>query len=182
MSLRSLLTMATLAFLVNQAAASCQLKNVLDSTDLPSVHSELCQPRDDGDYTFSMDVSELDVPTFSSGAPWAGLVGSQSFLMYDEKCTLKGIYSPHQTNDCGGPYVIEENFLKYVLTVTSVNFDTADPYFSFKYANGKFSIRNNDCKCDEIGGGLSVEQGCKCNFPVEGLPDKRRSVEVSFKA
>lgn len=183
--LRSFLTSAaTFTFLAIQAAAECQLKNVLDSSDLPTVHPELCKAQGAGAWTFSMDVSELAVPSFSAGAPWAGLVDNVAFLIYDESCTLRGVYDPHQNNDCGSPYVIMENFLTYVLTITDVNYSVAGPYFSFLYANGKFSIRNNSCDCEEIGGGLRVEQGCKCAFPVDGFPEMRsvlrlRSVGLS---
>ncbi|KAI1194021.1 hypothetical protein F5X97DRAFT_338229 [Nemania serpens] len=161
--------------------ADCNLANNLDSGPLPEVQSQLCLGQGAGAYTFSMDVSELDVPTFSSGAMWAGLVGGQAFMIYDESCTLKGVYSPHQTSDCGIPYVIEESWLSYVLAVTDVNFDTADPYFSFDYANGKYSIRNNGCVCNDIGSGLQVEKGCRCAFPING-ESKRDVLSIPFEA
>lgn len=129
-----------------------------------------------------MDISEVSVPTFNGEAALDGIAGSTAFAIYDEDCNPKGLYSPDQDGDCGAPYVIEENFLKYVLTVTSVNFGVGSPKFVFSYANGKFSTGNDGCGCDDIGSGLRVEIGCKCPFPVEGLPDKKRSVGVSFKA
>lgn len=168
--------------MVGSAFADCNLENKIDPNDLPEVLDQLCLDQGEGDFTFAMDVSELDVPTFSSGAPWAGLVGNQAFMVYDNTCTLKGVYSPHQTNDCGIPYVIKEDFLPFVLTVTSVNFDVASPSYSFDYANGKFTIKNNGCVCNEVGSGLRVEQGCRCAFPIEGEPEKRDLLSIAFKA
>ncbi|GAP93421.1 hypothetical protein SAMD00023353_10300170 [Rosellinia necatrix] len=177
----SFYTLATALASLSVVSANCNLDNKLDSGPLPKVRSQLCLEQGAGAYTFAMDVSELDVPTFSSGAMWAGLVGSRAFMVYDEGCALKGVYSPHQTGDCGAPYAIEEPWLPYGLIVTDVDFSSADPYFSFSYANGKYSIRNNHCVCNEIGSGLRVEQGCRCAFPIHG-ESKRNVLSIPFEA
>lgn len=164
--------------LLTLARASCQLTNQL-TAPFPSPGPQFCQPTGAGVYTFSMQVSEIEVPTFDSGNPDAGNVAASAFVIYDNTCTAVGSYSPDQDNNCGSPYVIEENFLQYVLTVQNVNFNAAGPYFEFVYANGKYSINNNHCGCAEVPHALQVEQGCKCAFPVAGETKKR---SVAFEA
>lgn len=174
MSLRSLLTTATLAFFAIQAAARCRLENKPGMT--PILAFQVCDPQDAGTYTFALEAFELNGVLED--------LDDQSFFIFDENCTIKGAFSPHQTNDCSSPYVIEENFLKYVLTVTSLNYGPVEPYFSFLYANKNFSIGDNGCGCEETGGGLEAVYGCKCVFPVNGFLQQaeRRSIEVPFQA
>ncbi|KAI2620579.1 hypothetical protein GGR54DRAFT_105408 [Hypoxylon sp. NC1633] len=118
-----------------------------------------------------MDVHEVDVPTFDSAAPWAGLVDGHSFNIYDNECILKGVYAPGvEGNDCGVPYVIQENFLPFTIDITSVFFDPGDARFTFNYANGRYSIGNNDCKCQDVSHDLEAESACKCAFPIHGEP------------
>ena len=152
--------------------AACQLGNALtDSDPPPEPMSELCVPQGEGAWTFAMDVHEINVPTFDSEAPWAGLVSGNSFLIYDNACVVKGVYSPdNEDNDCGIPYFIEENFLPYVLTIESINFDVGSPRFKFVYANGQYSIGENHCTCQDVSHDLEGEQACKCAFPLEGEP------------
>ncbi|KAI1370318.1 hypothetical protein F4677DRAFT_365824 [Hypoxylon crocopeplum] len=154
------------------ATADCQLGNKLTESDPPPEPKiELCETQGEGTWTFSMDVHEVDVPTFDSGAPWAGLVNGNSFMIYDNACVLKGVYSPgDEGNDCGIPFVIEENFLPFVLTVQQINFDVGAPRFQFAYANGLFTIGDNHCTCQDVSHDLEAEQACKCAFPLQGEP------------
>lgn len=154
------------------ATAACQLGNVFtDANPPPETKTELCVPQGEGAWTFAMDVHSVDVPTFNSGAPWAGLVQGNSFMIYDNACVVRGVYSPgNEGNDCGTPYFIEENFLPYVLTITNVDFDTGKPRFKFTYANGLYSIGINHCICQDVSHDLEAEQACKCAFPLQGEP------------
>ncbi|KAI1409301.1 hypothetical protein F5Y13DRAFT_193542 [Hypoxylon sp. FL1857] len=153
-------------------SAHCQLSNKLTkSNPPPEPKAELCRPQGEGQWTFSMDVHEVDVPTFDSGAVWAGLVQGNSFMIYDNACVLKGVYEPGaEGNDCGIPFTIEENFLPFVLTVKQVNFDVGAPRFQFAYANGLFTIGNNHCTCKDVSHNLEAESACKCAFPLHGEP------------
>ncbi|ROV99829.1 hypothetical protein VSDG_02971 [Cytospora chrysosperma] len=154
------------------ATASCHLKNQLsDSDPPPKLKPELCVSQGEGSWTFAMDVHEIDVPTFNSGSPWTGLVSGNSFIIYDNDCTAKGGYSPAaEGNDCGIPFVIDEDFLPYVLTIKEINTDVGDPRFKFAYANGQYSIGENGCACKDVSHDLEAEQACKCAFPLEGEP------------
>ncbi|KAI1136540.1 hypothetical protein F5Y05DRAFT_415313 [Hypoxylon sp. FL0543] len=169
---RYIKVLATALALTGLATADCQLSNQLtDSNPPPEPKAELCQPQGEGQWTFSMDVHGVDVPTFDSGAVWAGLVQGNSFMVYDNACVPKGVYSPGaQGNDCGVPFVIKENFLPFVLTVKSVNFDTGAPRFQFAYANGLFTIGDNQCTCQDVSHDLEAESACKCAFPLQGEP------------
>ncbi|KAI0382162.1 hypothetical protein F5Y04DRAFT_279945 [Hypomontagnella monticulosa] len=169
---RYALTLTTALAMLGLATADCQLSNKLTDTDPPpEPKAELCQSQGEGTFTFSMDVHEIDVPTFDSGAVWAGLVNGNSFMIYDNACILKGVYSPgDEGNDCGTPFVIKENFLPFVLTVKEVNFDVGAPRFKFDYANGEFSIGNNQCTCQDVSHDLEAESACKCAFPLQGEP------------
>ncbi len=156
--------------LARLASAACQLSNSLTSPP-PTLNAALCSPQGAGAWTFAMDTSEVSVPTFSSEAPFGGLASANSFLIFDNACTLRGVYSPDdEGNDCGIPYFIEENFLPYVLTVDRVDFDPAGGYFRFRYANGLYSIGNNHCVCRDISSGLEAESACRCAFAVNGEP------------
>ncbi|KAI0889635.1 uncharacterized protein GGS22DRAFT_182980 [Annulohypoxylon maeteangense] len=150
-------------------SASCQLQNQLKSKTGKEPSTHLCVPQGAGSWTLAMDVHEIDVPTFDSSAPWAGLVSGNSFMLYDNACNIKGVYAPQsQSNHCGSPYVIEENFLPYVLTIKSVDFDVGSPRFKFAYADGEYSIGENGCACKNVSHGLEGEQACKCAFPLHG--------------
>jgi hypothetical protein len=96
------------------------------------------------------------------------LVQNKGFITYDNACVPRGVYS--WGDDCGSPYVIQENWLPYVLTVTNVNFNIADGYFRFVYANGAYMIGENQAMCEDLVGGLRVEVGCKTGFPIYGEP------------
>jgi hypothetical protein len=96
------------------------------------------------------------------------------FRIYDENCAVRSSY---QMPNCGTPFVIEETFLPYVLTVTTVSMDVGQPYFSFLYGDGKYSINNNHCVCVNDGGGLEAKVACRCAFPVDGHFVRKRSIE-----
>lgn len=103
---------------------------------------------------------------------------------------------------CGIPYTIKENFLEDVLTITAVELDVSiypisnfdltrilltnlyqvgQPYFTFKYGDGKYSINNNHCGCSDMKEkGLSAGDGCKCAFPINGTSHNTRSVKFKL--
>lgn len=114
-----------------------------------------------------MDTSESCVPAMADGG-FAGCAGASLFYIFDEGCNIRGSYS---VPDCGAPFIIEENFLADVLTVTSINLDLGGGYFSFLYGDGKYSINNNHCGCQDNSSGLTGGQACKCAFPVDGTFD-----------
>ncbi|WPG98190.1 Hypothetical protein R9X50_00097600 [Acrodontium crateriforme] len=166
------------AGLLTLASATCQLSNAYTGGDIPDTYKsdKLCLPQGEGDWTFSLYTSAVDVPTFNGGNPNAGYAGGFTYLMYDNACNLRGLYGP-SGNNCGIPFVIEENYLAQVLTITSENTGVGGAYFSFDYGNGEFSINNNQCGCQDMSSGLQGAQGCKCAFPVSGVLSKKRSIE-----
>lgn len=165
-------SLATVIAMTGYASAQCQLTNTLSGPESsPETRTELCQPQGEGSWTFAMDISEVDVPTFNGGAPWGGLAGNTAYIIYDNYCVPYGVYGP-EGNDCGTPYVIEDYFLPYVLTVKDIDTDLGGGYFKFVYANGQYTIGNNGCTCSDLSSGLEGEQGCKCAFPLEGQPTK----------
>lgn len=86
-------------------------------------------------------------------------------------------------SECPLPYVIMENFLPLVLTISSVDNYLGDPYFSFYYGSGKFSIRNNHCGCLSGGGkGKRAKAYCKCAFPHDGNAVGWKNAGIEFKA
>ncbi|KAL4877552.1 hypothetical protein BJY04DRAFT_221923 [Aspergillus karnatakaensis] len=160
-------TLLSLLAIPALANAACQLSNGLGpGPHAPETRGQLCKPQGVGDWTFAMRTSELVVPTFDSDYMWEGYISGKNFIIYDHACVPRGKYSIG--DDCGIEYVIMENFLPYVLTVTSVNWSTGSPYFNFKYGNGRFMIGENQATCQNIGGGLRVEMGCKTGFPQDG--------------
>lgn len=156
-------------YLTGLASAACQLGNQIQSP-APDIYNsdKLCLPQGEGDWTFSLYASAVEVPTFNSGAPNAGYTSSYIYLIYDNTCTLRGAYAP-EGNDCGIPFTIEENFLQQVLTIKSQYTDPAGASFSFVYGNGEFTTNNNQCGCSDMSSGLQSETGCKCAFPVSGV-------------
>ncbi|KAI0202709.1 hypothetical protein F4808DRAFT_468335 [Astrocystis sublimbata] len=174
-----LFTLATVLASFGVTLADCQLENLIESAKTPKLSDQLCLGQGQGSYTFSMHVTEIGEPTFSSSATRAGYVRREDFLIYDESCNLKGVYLPHPTNDCEAPYVIQENWLPYTLTVGNVDFRAGRPYFKFYYANGAYSIRNNHCVCNTIESDLPFEVGCRCAFPIEGEGNSKSSLPRS---
>ncbi|KAL2863195.1 uncharacterized protein BJX67DRAFT_364434 [Aspergillus lucknowensis] len=117
-----------------------------------------------------MENTMVGVPTFNGGQAFAGVVGNNAFILYDHTCTIRGVYDPHDDGNCAIPYVIMENFLEYVLTVTEVNFDLGAGDFTFLYANGAYSIWENQHICTDISNGLQAVEACKAAFPLHGEP------------
>lgn len=158
---------ATLA-LFSAANAACQLKNGLNAPiNAPETRTQLCMPQPSGDWTFAMDTSTLNVPTFNAGTPYSGLVSTFAFIIYDNNCHPQGIFAP-AGNDCGTPYHIQESWMPWTLVITDINKNPGGAMFSFKYAAGKYTTNNNHCGCESIGSGLRAEDGCKCAFLVQG--------------
>lgn len=166
----AVLGIATLLALSNafhNVEASCKMKNTLEYDDtLEDLEKEsFCRNQGEGHWTFTMDTTAIDVPTFNGGSPWTGYVSTAKFIIYDNHCNVKGIYAQP---DCEIPYWIAEDFLPYVLTITSIN--TATGYYAFPYANGLYSINNNHCNCHDVSHGVTGEQTCVCAFPIHGEP------------
>ncbi|MCJ1373632.1 hypothetical protein MMC20_004860 [Loxospora ochrophaea] len=137
----------------------------------------LCLPQGPGYYTFGMTtfLSTLGVP---GGSGISSDVSNSAFLIMSNTCQLLGLYGPAS---CGIPFTIKDNFLQYVLTITAVDEGVASPYFSFLYANGKFSIRNDGCVCGGVSAAFpDAEAGCRCAFPVAGEELGKRG--VAFEA
>ncbi|CEL03557.1 hypothetical protein ASPCAL04711 [Aspergillus calidoustus] len=167
-------TLTLLPFLVAPLVrADCQLGNVI-TDDEKTVESEgaLCKPQGEGYYTFAMQNSLVGVPTFDGDNAFAGVTGSSAFIIYDNACNRVGVYGPsNEDNDCGIPYVIMENWLPYVLTVTQVNFAVGGGDFTFSYANGEYMIGENQATCEDISEGLRGVEACKTAFPLNGEPE-----------
>ena len=124
--------------------------------------TQLCLPTGPGTLTLGLIVQDA-----STGLT-DGNVGGSSVLIMDNYCKLLGAYS---FNRCGSPFVLEANFLKYVLTIDNIFLDAGDPFIAFYYANGHYLINNNGCVCGEIGSEVvAAASGCRCAFPVDGEP------------
>lgn len=149
-------------------AADCHLQNTLTAPmDNPEHRGALCKPQGEGSWTFALNVNEIDVPTFDAGDPWAGVAGNKAFIIYDHRCIPQGVYGP-SGNKCGTPYIIQEDWLPWMMIIDRINWDVGKPYFRFKYADGLYSIGNNGCTCSNMSHDLTGEQGCKCAFPPRG--------------
>ncbi|KAA8902858.1 hypothetical protein TRICI_005782 [Trichomonascus ciferrii] len=123
----------------------------------------ICLPTGDDHLTFAMLVGMT-----SFGVP-GSTAATTRFLVLDHTCKVLGHYYP--ASKCGGtPWKLEAPYLHYMLIIESVFMDPGDPYFSFAYANGLYSIGNNHCTCQGSQSGLHVQQGCKCAFPIDGEP------------
>jgi hypothetical protein len=152
--------------MVDFVFGNCQLSNSVKDQAVET-RWQYCTTQGADSWTFTMAIGAISVPTFDSSAPFAGYASDKSFLIYDNTCKLRGVYSP-SGNNCGIDYIIEENWLKYVLSVTSVNFDVGGGRFKFLYANGQYSIGENHCTCQDVASGLKGAQACKCAFPING--------------
>lgn len=165
-----LASILNLAALFCMAVAECDLAAGSKSAG-QETETALCMNQGDGYYTFGMtvDLTSLGLQGTTSGG--------YSLRIMDNTCKILGVYNPPT---CGTPAVIKENFLQYVLTVEAISADVGDPYFSFKYGNGKYSIGNNGCVCGKIGTSFNdARKGCRCAFPVAGQPTKRG---IAFEA
>ncbi|KAF2259528.1 hypothetical protein CC78DRAFT_536987 [Lojkania enalia] len=168
MQFKSLLLQVALASVLSQATAECQLGNKAENdAGKKETDEKLCKSQGEGDWTFSMHTHAVSVPVPGNN----GYVGGADFYIFDNECKLRGKYDPgSEGNDCGVPYIIKENFLDWVLSVTDVGgmSGSGEAYFSFKYGDGKFSINNNHCDCVDASHDVTAEQKCKCAFPVNG--------------
>jgi hypothetical protein len=157
---------ASLAF-SSLVMAECRFKNILPSSGVkPETAKQLCMTQGEGAWTFAMATSMVVVPSLAGdGNGLAGASGGAAFIIYDNKCIPRAAYGAPK---CGVPFVAKENFLKWVLSVNTVDMGVGSPYFSFTYAAGKYSIRNNHCVCSDMSHGLTGAKGCRCAFPVKG--------------
>ena len=166
---RFLTTLAATLALLNLATADCQLQNGVNPDDPPTIETrqELCLPQGEGAWTFSLTNSQISFPTFDGDNALAGVAGSYTWLMYDNTCTLRGAYGSGD-NDCGTPFVIMENFLPYVLSITDVSLFLGGEWYAFLYGDGLYEINENHCLCQDMSDGLRGATGCRCAFPVDG--------------
>ncbi|KAI1204235.1 uncharacterized protein F4807DRAFT_465860 [Annulohypoxylon truncatum] len=84
-----------------------------------------------------------------------------------------------QGNDCGSPYATKD-FLPYVPTIKSVDFDVDNPRFEFVYANNLCSIGEDRCACADVSRDLEGEKACKSAFPLPGEEKQGGVVAVGF--
>ncbi|KAF2122655.1 hypothetical protein BDV96DRAFT_593170 [Lophiotrema nucula] len=185
MHFNSFLLQAAFASILSHVSADCQLSNkVWDEGNSGQVETDpkICQTMGEGHWTFAMVVSETGVPVFNGDDAMAGITGNYGFAIYDNTCALRGSYDPSDDSNCGTPFVIMENFLSAVLTVTRISTTLGDAYFQFAYGNGLFSINNNHCDCVEAGSGLTGYDYCGCAFPVNGDATGWSKREIEFKA
>lgn len=167
-----LLNLATLFTIVSLANADCVLHNTLKKPmKKPEKRTELCQTMGPGHWTFAMDISEVAVPTFNGDNPWGGLAGNKAFIVYDNDCIPRGVYSPDQGNDCGIPYWINDIArLPYDIKIEEVNMNMGGGDFTIAYANGEYMIGENGAICQDISDGLYAEMACGTAFPIHGEP------------
>lgn len=156
-------SLAAVGIFLSSIVAACQLSNSMVVTGVET-DTTLCMGQGEGMWTFGMSVSLVDVP--SPGGIGAGATSGTTFYIFDNACNIMSTYTPPS---CGVPWSIEENFLTDVLIITNVFMDVGDPYFSFLYGNGKYSINNNHCVCNGDSSGLAAAVGCRCAFPVDGI-------------
>lgn len=171
----NLIPSLALFFLAPLALAECDL--VGGSVDGPiETDSALCLSQGAGAYTFAMSTSLTGL--IQTGTTGGQEVSGVSFQIMNEKCKILGGWSKPA---CGIPYTIKANFLEEVLTITSITMAAdSSAYFSFKYANGQYSIRNNGCVCNKMDSAVNAAaKGCRCAFPVGGEPEKRA---IAFEA
>lgn len=167
--------------------AACRLTNVIDvQPPLAQTHietrPELCTTQADGNYQLSLYVTEVSVPTFDGDNPFAGVAGTDTFLLYSSDCHLLGVYSRSNEIDCGVPYEIDFFRVDPPISIYNVWLGVGDPRFCFDFL-GESYCTPNDAKCGGCGDmsdGLRAEQGCKCGFYVldiglEGGPPGLRS-------
>lgn len=128
-----------------------------------------CKPQGKGDWTSTMDTSAIDFPTFDGEHPNASYVSRSRFIIYDNACNIRGVYPLPES--CPRPWVIEENFLPYVLTITKVRKGLGGGnFFVFYYANGRYQLGANQCVCNGVFQRLRGEEACPCAFPIHGEP------------
>lgn len=162
-------TLPTILLAITTLTTACSL--VSQGPGPIQTNAKKCKPQGPGSWTFAMTINMVAVPS-PGRDPRSGIVSKEWFSIYDHTCQLQAEYTP-----CDGkPYVAKESFLPQVLTVTDVSFDLGNPYFSFKYGDGKYSIRNNGCVCQRTGSGIQGEKSCRCAFPLSGK--SKRGLEV----
>jgi hypothetical protein len=154
----------------NLVQAKCQLHNQIEDNERGvEINEDLCKKQGEGDWSFTLEISEVGVPTFDGDNAFAGIAGNSAFILYDNDCNRLGVYGPdNEDNDCGTPYQIVEDFLDYEIIITEVFFDVGDPDFTFEYGNGAYMIGENDDKCVDMSSGLTAHQGCRTHFPLNG--------------
>ncbi|KAK3645087.1 hypothetical protein LTR22_014889 [Elasticomyces elasticus] len=169
---RNVVSLTTALAIFDLTRAACVMHNKLDDVEAQKaegVPDTLCTPGGDGEFQFAMVVSQVSVPTFDSGSALAGLAGSEGFVIFDSQCVPLAAYGPEgEGNDCGVPY--EMNYIEgKPLVVNSINWNVADPSFSFDFDGQHRTSWGEECGgCNTYytDGGLRPVQQCKCGFYV----------------
>ena len=138
---------------------ACNFEGSGSSTNQIVSEKALCLPQGASTWTFGMTVS-----LSATGLPGDDFHGGATFYIMDHTCKVQAAYDQPS---CGIPYVARENFLKHVLSVTTLSADVGSPYFSFNYGDGKYSIRNNGCVCGDM---KSSWNGGMSNSVVNSFP------------
>jgi hypothetical protein len=164
------LGLLSLLAIPNLVQAKCQLHNQIEDDERGvETNEDLCKKQGEGDWSFTLDISEVGVPTFDGDNAFAGISGNSAFILYDNDCNRLGVYGPdNEGNDCGTPYQIVEDFLDYEIIITSVFLDVGDPDFTYEYGAGAYMIGENDDECHDMSSGLYAHQGCRTHFPLNG--------------
>ena len=152
---------------------TCQLSSSGSGTR-PVTDTKICVPQGKGQWTFGLHttLTSTGLPSCSgescdASSDFNTLISDSGLYIFDEACNVKGAYT---SDSCSGvPQIIEENFLADVLTITDLSFDVGAPTFTFNYGNGKYSIRNNHCGCQDESKGITAIKSCKCAFPQNGI-------------
>ncbi|EAW06733.1 uncharacterized protein ACLA_084280 [Aspergillus clavatus NRRL 1] len=152
--------------------ADCVLHTTLkEQVTKPEKRPELCQAMGPDSWTFAMQISAVSVPTFDGDNPFAGYTGTKSFIVYDNNCIAKGVYSPdNEDNDCGIPYWINDIGMPYDIKISQVNMALGAGDFTIGYANGDYMIGENGATCQDISKGLRAVTACHTAFPINGEP------------
>lgn len=188
MAFFKLASLAALLSTFGLVSGDCLLHNQLGFNEgTVETRETLCTPQADGNYQLALEVSEVGVPTFDGDNAFAGVVGSDVFILYASDCTRLGVYSRgNEGNDCGVPYTIDFFGVDPPLSIYNVFFDVGAPRFSFDFLGESYSTSDSKCGgCGDMSDGLRADVGCKCgffvaDFDLEVPTDNGRS--VSFRA
>lgn len=162
--------LAIVAIFTGIASAGCVLKNELKDKNLkPEKDEKLCKKRDKGVATLGMSTNMIDVPTFNGGNAMAGAVTGTAFMLYDNECVPKGVYSK---GSCGIPWSIHEDWLDLDIVIDKVNLVAGGARYDFAYGAGEYMTHENSGSCKDASHDLTGESHCQVPFPVNGNGDR----------
>lgn len=160
------LAIAAILPFLGKVLADCEFEPMdLGDSNIEETDEDLCTQQDDGVMTFSMTSSLVSVPTFDGDNALEGTGDFVGFILYDNKCNVKGVY---KKPDCGIPYLLSTKDLDWDLKLTSINTDTGSPKYRFAYGAGSYGNGENDCHCKRKTDGLEGLADCRCPFPKNG--------------